>query len=270
MNETIKKFLTRHNINPKEISKYVSPIIYHPRELNPIVNEYGIYKEPEDHRICIDDILGHSNLKTRETNLFDNLNEFFDEKGDGYHSRSVSMLQYSNEEIVDKLSNTFVKEPIRICEIEKNKYVISNNGCHRFTVLKTHLIFEFSKSDCKKEAIERIRQKYTIPVKLSPLDRIKTYCNYLINLTETEKIWITSEYTEDYKKTGNIKLELATGEIAILNDDELIKYTQEKLKLSNDFEEIMTTIKLNCDRIPEFRKFIQTYFNEYVKGKKRC
>jgi len=55
------------------------------------------------------------------------------------------MLDYSSEEIIEKLSSSFNDEPICVQEIDKGKYAISTNGMHRYSVLRAHYLLELQR-----------------------------------------------------------------------------------------------------------------------------
>lgn len=70
------------------------------------------------------------------------MGNFFGDKNDGYHTRSLGMLDYTSEEIVPKLQNSFEVEPMILDEVDDGKYCISTNGMHRYTILRIHYLLD--------------------------------------------------------------------------------------------------------------------------------
>src|SRR5574344_1063660 len=127
-----KKFDIDYNKLLEKSADNNNAYIFNDFEINPIVASYGIFVGKSEKRmVSVADILGY-NMRS-ETNIFKSIPNFFETDGDGYHSRSIGLLNYSSDEIMGQLKSSFEKEPISLQEIKNNKYIISNNGLHRFT-----------------------------------------------------------------------------------------------------------------------------------------
>lgn len=166
MNKSNEVFLKRNGINPEEVSKKVDCVIYSQDRLNPIVSEYGFLIPKGIGQVSVVDIVGYYSDSRRNSgrSIFETMDDFFDSEGDGYHSRSIGMLEYDNDNILNSLNYSFNFEPITVCETGENgKYTIYTNGLHRFTVLKTLCLKELADADGDEQKIEEIKRKYTIP-----------------------------------------------------------------------------------------------------------
>ena len=153
--------------------------IYSPKEINEVVADYGLHDSYTNAYLSIADIVGYEYEWMNVTpNVFKSLDSFFDSNGDGYHSRSVGLLDYSTGELLAKLQDSYIDEPIKVSEIDKGKYIITSNGLHRYTVLRCHYLQECASAKDEFE-LKSLRDKYTIPVQLQALNYEKTYCNFL-------------------------------------------------------------------------------------------
>lgn len=106
--------------------------------------------------------------------------------GDGYLTRALGLLDYkSGEELLEALKKrNNDTEDMGIRQIEDGKYIISSNGCHRFCLLRFFYLLDSSK---KEKSEEELRRLYTIPVTLDDkVNYFKTYCNYLISITNSD------------------------------------------------------------------------------------
>ena len=115
MNNTILKFLMSHNIDLKTIEKFDDIKVDNKEDINNIIDENKFYSKFNVLKnICIADIKGYDYkyVSLNNDNFLENMSRFFDENGFSYEKRSISMLDYSTSEIIDKLSNSFRKEPI--------------------------------------------------------------------------------------------------------------------------------------------------------------
>lgn len=256
-NEDAKKFLDRNGIlldsletMPDEEREIVESF-----EVDSIVETISIYRESVKKDVCIADILGYDFPFSKD--IFESLSAFFDSFGDGYHSRSVGMLEYSSDEVLSKLERSFVLEPMRLKEIKENKYFIDSNGMHRFTVLKIHYLLE--KHRGKEEMM--LRKKYMIPVVSKKLDLVKTYCAYLIHLID-DTILISNALDDNYRNTGNALVSDLEGNKRVLTDQELVSYTMEVI-VQNGVN-VANLIKLSnmIEKNFSFYEFLKTYFSE--------
>ena len=265
MNKTVKDFFEKNGVDYLTLSGEKSSMIYSKGEINNLVAKSSIFKESIKDSVCIDEILGYDyKFYGDNNNIVMSLSNFFDENGTTYQQRSVSMLHYSSEEVVKGLENSFIIEPMVVDEVESNKYVISRNGLHRYSLLKTHYMIEMSKA-VNDEQRELIRKKYTIPVSINKLDRIKTYSNFILAKLDEKREWLSAEYDNNYKLTGNSCLETRDKKI-ILSDEQLILYVRSVFE-SLDNETTQHFLNYYCDLYSEFREYVELYLSDYLKNK---
>ena len=266
MNKTVKDFFDKNGADYLTLSRKEDSIIYSKNEINNLVAKSSIFKESIKGSVCIDEILGYDyKFYGDNNNVIMCLSNFFDEKGTAYQQRSVSMLEYSSEEVVEKLENSFIIEPMVVDEVESNKYVISRNGLHRYSLLKTHYMIEMSNA-INDEQRELIRKKYTIPVSINRLDRIKTYSNFILSKVDKKRQWLSAEYDNNYKLTGNSRLE-TTDENLILSDEQLILYVRSVFESLNNQVYIEDLLSYYGNLYSEFREYVELYFSDYLKDK---
>ena len=176
------------------------------------------------------------------------------------------MLNYSSEEIIDGLSKSFIKEPICIQEAERGIYTISTNGLHRYTILKMHYLNDLIKSTSASSR-RALKEKYKIPVRIQRINYIKTYCNYLLDTFFSIDLY--QERDGKGRTTGKTKIISEKKEI-VMTDEELIKYTREKLKNVDSilYENVEKAVSLRSEKYQSFQNFIQEYFSDIFKSKK--
>ena len=252
-----QKFLERNKIDLVEGKER----LYETKDINILLDNYMISNDIGNKFVCIKDIYGYSYSWRMESNdLFKSFNNYFNSEGDSYHSRANGMLDYSSDEIVERLENSFIKEPIILLEVEDNKYVVETNGIHRFNVLKVSYLGEISK--CKtEEEIERVNKLFTIPVKVNKIDIFKSYCNYLLNKFKKEegRFWVSSN-------TNNSDLcAIEHGdEKFTLTNDELLEYVKNNIKEDAIDDE---QIEWFTSQYPSFADFINLYKEKLNEGK---
>ena len=284
MNKCNEGFIKKHNINLSSIDNR----IYTFKDINSILNKYEVQGKTYNTNISMNDLIGFYEKRNVSLKFPDVLDDFFDELGDGYHSRSVG------------LDISFQREPIKTLEAD-NKHVILTNGMHRFIVLR--LLYLNERSKCSNNNLDNLNQKYTIPVQTTPVDLIKTYCKYLIDIfnpvsimgrcfTKAEKyddyyflteikgwnskelvtlneeeyqeylesvISLGNEYDDNYNPTGRCELKKFNGEKMLLTDEELIEFTRNVIINSKRNNEELFE---NINKYPSFKKFINTYFSD--------
>ena len=251
-NNTIRKFLKKNELDYTFVDNNKNAICYNKREINLIVSKYGMYKNKIVKKVCIDRIIGKDRGKSQ--NILNELNDLFDESGEGYKKRSVSMLDYDSDEIVTKLKNSFFTEMIELKEIGQEKYIIGNNGMHRVNLLRMHYFNELNKCSNDKE-IDNLKKKYIIDVAVENLDIVKTYSRYLISLINSD-MTIEDEIDESYLKTENIVLYDENNKYKKLDNNDLIKFIASNIDkiLEKGFKEELIELYKSDE-----------YFKEYVK-----
>lgn len=271
LNETCIDFINRMRINIEAVTAGVDCNIYSKKDIDRIVDEYGVYTESDFSEISIANIVGYNfTFLNVNPNIIYSLPSFFDENGDGYHSRSVGLLKYSSDDIIEKLSLSFEQEPMIVDEVKNNIYIINGNGLHRYTVLRILYLSEVSKTK-DPEGLKRIAQKYTIPVQLRKLDKIKTYSMFLLTEIFNKDIKkLELEYDrEKYTYTGNTIVVDCDDQKASLNDEKLIAFIREKIELfkekypSRIFYDFQY-LKKQCDKNVDLRDFINKYFSDVL------
>lgn len=249
-NETITDFFNEMKID-KSIENSAEAICYNKREINMIIARYGMYKSKQNKKICVRNIIGKEKGKTQ--NLLSELNDLFDRTAESYKKRSVSMLQYNSNDIVEKLRNSLKKEPIELREIEHEKYIIGNNGMHRACLLKVHYLNEYKKCKSKNE-IDFLNQKYTINVIVEKIDIVKTYSKYVLSLID-KNLLIEDEIDSRCIKTGNVIMYDGNGGCKSFTNTQLLEYVKYRFE---EIKEVESNMKL-----VELYKF-DTLFNEYL------
>ncbi len=257
LNECNQEFVDKLNIKDFQLS---GSQIKKPRDINILTYDYGMFDESENKTVSIANIVGHDSFFSG--NIFKQLNELFDSDGDSYHRRSVGMLEYTNDEIIDKLKQSFKSEPIEVNEIEEEQYTISTNGLHRWTTLRCHYLAELQTTT----DVEALNKKYEIPVISEKCNHVKTYCNYLLSSIPEVNITMRSEYDNNYRKTGNVKLNFE-DETRILNDEELLFFTKSCLEIHNvDIDYNRTCHGQETKDIKSYQEFLTNNFPDYKKG----
>lgn len=252
-NDDIVKFIKKFNVDVETILTLKEANILKPEDINPILSKYRVLKEEENVDINIGDILGYEGyLSSNKRNILLSMDNYFDGHGDGYHSRSVGLLDYDSNEIVDKLKSSFRSEPISVIEIEDNKYFISTNGLHRYTVLRFHYLLDYLKNEAN------LKTKYKIPVSLARIDYFKSYVKFLLLNLDADIDYIFTHYDENFKYTNKLKIILNNKEKYIVDDNELKNLVLSKVdNIDDDFlKEIINYYQI----YPSFKRFIDDNF----------
>lgn len=263
MNKEFEEFIKRNSIDINAI--YDDLKIYSEQEINIIISDNKLETEGSKTIVSIADIIGYEYEWRGQTgNLINNFSSFFSNES-SYQRRSLGMLKYSSDEVIGKLSRSFESEPIRVLELDGGRKVISENGLHRYTILRIHYINELQKVKGDKEKEEQLRKKYEIPVHLKKVDLFKTYCQFLIKTISISRVYLSNNYDDHWNRTGKIEIS-ENGEVTIVNDEELLRYTKEKIKAmpSGMYEWFLNHVKNCCEAYESFKKFIDTYFPEIM------
>lgn len=233
-------------------------------DINYIIDKYGVFDGVnETKNISIADIVGYnsfdSNNEYSRKNILHTFENFFKKGGDGYHTRSLSLLEYkSGEQLLSELEkrNDDTKD-MKIRYIDDGKYIVSGNGLHRFTVLRFHYLL-----DCMKQekSAEELRELYKIPVQFVSKTNYKhTYCNYIIQKANSDISYISfynpEKITIEYKSTEQ-KL--------IVDENGLIELMRQSVCLLNsyDFSKI-----LQCyNKYNSFREFVDQYIPDILNN----
>lgn len=233
MNETIVSFLKSLNIDVNKFKALEGATVKRGSDVNPIISRFVMFKPEKEYKIIsINDVLGYDyRCMDLGTDLLGNLSWFFDRDGDNYHSRSVSMLDIPQEQVMSKLEPSFTKEPIYVVEVDKEKYNIGNNGMHRFHIMKTHFLDELSKLNKNdKVAIKNLAEKYSFVANVSEIDYVKTYSAFMLK-TLDNNLRIENHYDSNYELTDKVNLinYLKPDEEVVLTDEQLVQMVNKKL-----------------------------------------
>ena len=222
-NKTVNEFFIRNDINEEEIVRSLDTKILSIGEIDPLMEDFCIYKSPIIAKISISDIYGFDyGWRGIYPNIFRALDSFFDESSNGYKSRSCHNLLRTSDEMLS--SDSFIKEPMQVVEVDElNKiYLIGNNGLHRYSSLRVLYLNElYHHPDREKE----LKEKYKVLVSLSKIDQVKTYCNFIISSNIGDS-YIKRELDHNYRPTGNAVLVTGDNRKIVLTDEELLDYTR--------------------------------------------
>lgn len=267
MNKKNREFLEKNGINVEKIRETQDCSVKSQDEINSIVYRYGFQEGRRYREISVADIVGRDSFWNDENNtdIFESMDSFFEENSDGYHMRSLGMLEYNKDNIIENLRTSFKIEPIEVCETGEGQYVISSNGLHRFTVLRIMYLkelYELGKNP-EEQKVEQLRAKYTIPVDVTTINLDNTYCKYMMEMIDG-----TWEISRDFdlktrKTTGKIVLKSRiSAEKMILSTEELKNMIKERM---NEIVEYYFLFLLSFKRYASFRKFVEQNLPELAQ-----
>ena len=264
--DNVNDFFNNNGIDIETISKMSESHIYDMYDYYLVISRYIIYNDPEMSKKSIADIVGIASEPSNydKDNVVNNLNLYFSKQTDkitNYNNRADNMLDYSSDNVISGLYSSFNKEPMVVVDMGNGDALISENGMHRYHVLRIHYLNELSKAKTEEDR-ERLREKYTVPVKMETIDLIKTYSNFLLGLSGLD-IYLSKERDEELKQTGNSILTYKNKRYAI-TDNQLLDFLRKNLGLISDRG---VTIRKLCDYIPSFNDYIHSYFPEFMQEK---
>lgn len=249
MNKTIQEFLKRLGLDALKAKELEECKAKRGFDVNKVVCCYGFFKPKKRvKKVSIADVIGCDYNYGSSDNIIDNLASFFDEKGETYHTRSLSMLNIPLGEAMSAFEESNKKEPICLNEVDSGKYIVSQNGMHRFHVMKMHYLSELSKLNPQdKMAIRRLREKYSFDSKVNEIDFVKTYSAYMISLLDDD-LKLENDYDADWQLTGKscLKSYSDSERNLVLNDEQLADFVIKKYK-----EFLQTKSKDEKDRLLE-------------------
>lgn len=275
MNECNEEFLRRNGISIEDICSSIDCHVYSSMEVNPIIASYGFKTNSESEMISIADIVGYDTEdRQSNTNIFLSMDYFFKEQGKGYHTRSLGMLKYDKENILENLKQSFINEPISLIETGEGTYTVLSNGLHRYTLLRILYLSEVAKAGGNKEALKELRSKYKIPANVTGIDLDKTYCKYLLTKVKAEDdewkiLDIKSEVDANNNLTGNAIIKHANGEDEIVNNELLLLLTKERIAEDETFKENYPRLQHAYNKYPSFALFMEAEFPEITQNFKR-
>jgi len=271
MNKCNENFLIKNGIVKEDICSRIDCRIYSDEDINPIIAKYGFQTNLERKMVSIADIVGYDAewRGINKANIFLSLDNFFQEGGDGYHSRSLGLLNYNKENIMEELQGSLKNDRINLMETGEGTYIISTNGLHRYTVLRSLYLCEAANANGNKEKLSEIAQKYTIPAEVRKIDVEKTYCKYLLTMVRTKenekKIKdIETEYDSTWSITGNVVIKYINGDKEVFNKEEFIALTKKRVREDQKFSENHMELQVAYDKYPSFRTFIDKEFSGII------
>lgn len=254
-NKTVSNFLKRNSIDEERIKKIYDTNIYSLGEIDPILEDFAIYSSSILDRVSIADIYGFDyRWRGFSKDIFLSLDSLFDEDSRGYKKRSVDNLLKTSKQMLE--SPSFSSEPMEVIEVdEENKiFTIGSNGLHRYSALKVLYLNELYHIPLEKE---ELKEKYKVLVSLSKIDKIKTYCNFIISRNINDA-YIKKEVDSNCQDTGNSIL-VTNDKKEVLTDEELLAFSRNVIDNNPTFIDYYSSN-------PKFISFIQnTLYNENIK-----
>ena len=260
MNSENLNFFTNNGFSISDVSENVDTHIYSPMEVNKIVSDYGFQVGTSTRYVSIADIVGYdTSFHGNSSNIFDSMDYFFDKYGSSYQKRSTKMLEYSKDDIIEGLSNSFEIEPMALIETGEGTYTVFTNGLHRYTLLRALYLCEASKVQEDENTLNALKEKYTIPANVQEIDLDKTYCAFLLDYVAGSGVKsIDAEFDSRHNITSNAKVTFSDGTSESLNNEELIELTDQKVKS----EKLLPFIVQNyTKKYPSFKQFINDNFD---------
>lgn len=270
MNECNKRFLERNGIVIEDICTRIDCHIHSRDEENPIIAQYNFQTNDEREMVSVADIVGYDTFeRSQDTNIFLSMDRFFDEKGKPYSTRSLGMLEYDKENIIENLRQSFRDEPISLIETGEGTYAVLSNGLHRYTLLRILYLSEAVQANGNREKLAELAKKYTIPADVTGIDFDKTYCKYLLkHITTEDQEWnitdIYTEYDRNYRATGNCVITYGNGETEVLTNEELLALTKERVFEDEHFKDNYQTLQKMYNKYPSFALFIDEEFSDII------
>lgn len=256
INKTFRDFANKYLINLETLKN--NELLKNPKlnEINPLLaNGNRILTLDMDlENISIADIIGVN----KQIDLDKNFNFLFNENGSEFQTRSLGLLKYSNEEIINALRESFKNHPLVISEVDDAKYIVEDNGYHRYSVLRLHYLSEYIKVKDNSELLSELNKKYTIPVSVYKLDYLKTYCTSILKEAGINIKVKTNSVTKKSKI-------IIDGKVVTMNDSEFVQYTKnlliEKIQNESEFINVINNLLIESDT---FRGFYNKYLNEEI------
>ena len=233
MNKSNIDFINTHNIDFTSFDTR----IYTLRDINSILSQYEVQGKKVTKKVSFNDIVGFYEQRDLHMQFPDILDDFFDELGDSYHRRSVGLLSYDTDLLLNKLIDSYKIEPIKTLEAD-GKQVIFTDGMHRFVVLRLLFLNECSKCQTIDE-YNAIKERFIIPVEATQIDLVKTYCKYLINTFNPAPIM--GEYYQSVEKENDYYfLSKSVGwgrpvQIVAISESEYQDYLGSVIRLNSEY-----------------------------------
>ena len=259
----LEMFLRKNGIDVNEFLQKISTedlVVY--EDFDDRIARFAMYGDYTLEKVDISKVIGIPRHLIESKNVVENFEVYFSPYGDDYHSRANGMLQYDSFEVIEKLDQSFTKEPVRLYKINDN-YFLGSNGNHRFHLLKMHYLMSLFKG-------ENLDGKYEIPALVEELDYIKTFVNYISSLLWDESFDMSFEYNKYYDKTGRTVV-IYKDEEMILTDEELLNFLRERfdalMALDDSYYiDVVSSMWQKCkwEKTGLFKSFISEYLPEMI------
>ena len=253
INSEIKEYHISRNIDVNNDDK--SNVMENYENHDEIFSNYGIYKEKTDEYVCVGDI--NSTLMGGASSLYEEMSNLFDSSKTNYEARDISMLDYSQEELVHALKPSFSTDPIKLIKLDNNDYVINSNGRHRVTLLKANYISELQNCELP-DSVAQINNKYLIPAQVHEIDKTKTYLNFILKQINKDKYIVENDIDSNFLKTDNVKLRIGDS-VQIFSDDELLEFVQSEV---SKYPSLFSDISKYCANSKSFSEFMEKNFSK--------
>ena len=268
------KFLEKNGIDPNFVRSKVDCTIYSREDINKIVSDYEFQTPRTRKNVSIAYIVGYdTDWRDVVPDIYLSIDDLFSSTASTYESRSLSMLEYTKDNVVDGLRKSLevFSEEMVLIETGEGSYVVFTNGLHRYTVLRAFYLMETAYAKDDDEMLEKIAKKYTIPVQVVGIDLEKTYSKYLLMTMEAFgadlKIRnIRSHYDENFTRTNKTEFVYMDGRSIVLTNDELrILLMNEILKFG--LEHLLGLISSDYVKYGSLKKFIDELNKDLEKAK---
>jgi len=243
INDDIREFLIRNNIDVRAILSNKESIIFTPKEhvLRDDLDENLIITPVTEHVSIADITAENDDPNAQSDDIIGFLNSLFDSTGSDIQTRSLGMLKYNANNIISSLQTSFSKETIHVGQTTDGKYMITNNGRHRFALMKLLYLDEVNKATSIEE-INQIKEKYTIPVTINKVDLDRSACK---NIIET----INPNLEVNYSEMGLSIKDTSKSRFVELTIEETIEYIHNLINNTNNQNLILNS---NLDYVKSF------------------
>lgn len=251
-NKTVKQFFDKNNY-----PQFATYRIKTREQINPILEGCVVFGKGYVKNVSVGDIIGYNyNTYDLTDNIATNLGYFFDEAGTDYQKRSVGMLNLPREEFLEKMKEVCKDDTMCLTECDDNKFVISNNGLHRFNVLRVHYLNELSRlKENTPENIQNLKKKYELSAYVTPIDYTKTYASYFLNLLNPE-FKLKPIFDDNWNITNKSQL-MYNGKSKVLSDDDLIDFLRTFIfKYKNNIGSNIDQYNECYNKVKSFKRFV--------------
>lgn len=257
------RFLARNGTTYEEMMKKINLQVISQEEIDFILYRYRIDYIQEKDTVSIADVVGYNYVGMGSGNdLLKAFPTFFDsKKSDGYHRRSLSMLDLTLEDALEKLAPSFSEEPMKLADAPNGLYTIHGNGMHRYSVLRSLYCIEMINAKGNDEKERVIYEKYKIPVLVSKIDYIKTYANYILTTLKIAND-VSNERDFNFCNTGRVKIVLSNDEKLFFTNEELLNYIGDIMR-SNKENPVLKEMLKNANQ--NFLRFLSSVVPEMVE-----